>query len=287
MTAYGRGESKVNGKLIVIELKSLNHRFRDFTIKLPKSYAHFERKIKELLSRRFTRGRIELSLQKENLDESEDSFKLNTDLLRRYCQLAEKIKEEFNIEDKISLSMLMGLQDVISYQEENDLEGNWIGINSALEESMNSLEKMREMEGKAIHLELLKNLDNLSLLTEKIEKKVPQIIAFYRDRLHQRIKDFVGSKEVDESRLAQEVAYLAERPDVTEEITRLKSHIKQFKEILKEEGPVGRKLEFLLQEMNREVNTVGSKSINAGISKKVVEIKSELEKMREQIQNIE
>jgi len=287
MTAYGRGESKGDDKQIVIELKSLNHRFRDFLIRLPQNYSHFESKIKELLSKRFARGRIEFTIRKENLRESENNFCLNLNFLRRYYRMAEEIKKEFNLKETISLNMLLGLKDVVSYQEEDNFKEIWEEIQVVLEKSMDALEKMRRVEGKNIQSEFLKNLKIISALIKNIEKRMPLIIKLYQARLDQRIKDFINSVKIDESRLAQEIAYISERSDISEELVRLKSHIKQFGALQKEEDPVGRKLEFLLQEMNREANTIGSKSIDAYISQQVVELKSELEKMREQVQNIE
>lgn len=287
MTAYGRGEAQINGTLMIVELKSFNSRFRDFSIKLSRDYTSLEGKIKEFIGRKISRGRVDFYLQKEKNGGLEGSFKLNLDLLRRYVRLTEEVKEEFHLEDKVSLSMLMGLKDVFYHQQESDLNEEWGVILSALEKAMDSLEKMRSIEGEAILKAFLGNVGNLLSMVTTIEERVPGNVERYREKLNRRISEVVESAKIDESRLAQEVAYIAERSDITEELVRLKSHIDQFKDLLKIDGPVGRKLEFLLQEMNREANTIGAKSTDACSSQMVVEIKSELEKIREQVQNIE
>jgi uncharacterized protein (TIGR00255 family) len=249
-----------------------------------------ESQIRKSVSGRFSRGRFEIIVQSDfDIEENQGrGFELNLPLAQEYYSVLRELKDRLHLSEEISLSLLAGIRDIIVVKDiELNREGGEKAFNEAFNNALNSLERMRESEGEVLYKDFLVRLNTIEKLIDSIRVRSPQVLVFYRDRLVRRIKELGEVFEVDPQRLNQEIAFLAERSDITEELVRIKSHLEQFEMIMEIDDPVGRKLDFLLQEINREVNTIASKANDADISQKVVEIKSELEKIREQIQNIE
>jgi uncharacterized protein (TIGR00255 family) len=288
MTGFGRIERDVDGKKIVVEIRSFNHRYRDTVIKLPRKYAILEERAKGLISSYINRGRVEISVQVNGGISPGERLELDMDLARSYLHVLTRLKEELSISGDVSLECMIGLKDIVTLKEEGeDIEYVWEVLRVPLEQALSTVEQMRIEEGGALRDDLVNRLTIIDRVLGEIKDRSPSIVLDYQNRLWQRIKSHVGDVDIDQNRLAQEVAYFAERSDITEEIVRSQSHLSQFRKMLDHDQPIGRKLEFLLQELNREVNTIGAKAQDALISQKVVDVKSELEKLREQVQNIE
>lgn len=287
MTAFGRSEHEVNGRRVLVEIRSFNHRYCDILVRLPKKYVALEEKAKSLISKYVTRGRVEVSVQM-NEGHTADRLELDIELAKTYFALLTRLKEELNIPGDITLESMMGFKEIVSLKEEGeDMDYAWRILQPPLEQALHAMKQMRIEEGNTLREDFLIRLDAITSALDEIKDRSHSLIPAHRDRLHQRIKSYIGGLEVDQNRLMQEVAYFVERSDVTEEIVRCKSHINQFRDMLDYGEPVGRKLNFLLQELNREVNTIGARAEDASISHKVVDIKAELERLREQVQNIE
>jgi len=288
MTGFGRAEWQGDGKRVEVEIKSVNHRYCDISPRLPRRLNPLETQVRNFIRQRISRGRIEVFVQVEDASLTEQKMELDLDLAKGYHQALKALQENLGLAGEIRLEMLANFREIFSRKEvETDLEKEWGFLQVALEEALSGLEAMRREEGLSLREDFLRRLLNIEQMIREIEARSPLVLQACRDRLAQRVQELSGGLEIDEARLAQEVAYLAERSDITEEITRLRSHLNQFREILDIPEPAGRKLEFLLQEITREANTLGSKANDAGIAQVVVEIKSELEKMREQVQNVE
>ncbi|MFZ7132041.1 MAG: YicC/YloC family endoribonuclease [Eubacteriales bacterium] len=289
MTGFGRGEYRDENIEIIIEMKSINHRYKDLLIRLPKQISMLEENIRKFLNDRIIRGRVELSLRMNQYHVPDKTIFINDHLAQQYIVCLQELKNKFPmVTGETSLSLMTRYPDIISSQEEQlDMDILWLKIEPALREATESIIKSRDIEGQTLLKDFKKRLNYIEDYLKLINEQAPKVTLEYRRKLEERMKEYTGSIELDENRLLTEVAYFCERINITEEITRLYSHVERFFSILEEREPVGRKLDFLLQEMNREVNTIGSKANNIIISNFVVDIKSELEKMREQIQNIE
>lgn len=289
MTGFGRGENSDDLRKFTVEIKSLNHRYMDMIIRMPKHLNYLEENIKKLLKSRATRGRIEVYISLENIEETNLNVKANLSLAKSYKEALECLRRELRMSDNISFEMLAKFPDILSVEKREDDEDEvWKCLEKALKDALDKMVEMRVLEGK----ELAKDIKDRGLTVNNIlgdiEERSPIIVNEYKEKLWNRIEELLGGKyEVDESMLANEVAIFADKGNINEEIVRLHSHIRQLTETLDSNGSVGRKLDFLAQEMNREANTIGSKVGDVEITNKVVEIKSELEKIREQIQNIE
>jgi uncharacterized protein (TIGR00255 family) len=287
MTGYGRGESLLEGKKISIEIRSTNHRFCDVSLKLPKRFSPLETDIKKLISSRVTRGKVDLSMQFENSEEETYNFAVNLPLAKALHRLLETLQQELNLSGEINLSTLLLFRDIIAPEKEApNTPGDWDGIKPSLEQALAALQQMQELEGTEITADMRSRLGSIRQWIEYIESIFPQALSEREQALRERISKWCEGVDLDAGRMAQEVAYIADKSDITEELTRAKSHLKQFDQWLETPEAVGRKLDFLLQEINREVNTIGSKASDAQISLQVVQIKNELEKIREQVQNI-
>ena len=290
MTGYGRAEAVLAGRKFAVEMKSVNHRYLEISLRLPGMLSSLDTEIKKKIGEQFSRGRIEATVRvdSDGIAENSGRLTLNLPLARNYHALLCQLKEEFQLEDEISLAMLTGFRDVFvpteSFQDPAVL---WEGLSNLLDEAMRTLTEMRAREGESLQRDLTTRLSLIACVLEAIAGRVPQVVCEYQKRLGDRIRELTGAMAIDESRLLQEVAIMAEKSDITEEIVRFRSHIEQFTDLLTIGDGAGRKIDFLIQEMGREVNTIGSKSGDAGISRNVIEIKSELAKLREQVQNIE
>ncbi len=291
MTAFGRAEVEAEGRTYTCEVRSLNSRYLDVSIRMPRRYSVLEERVKRLISSHVTRGRIELSVQVngERGEAAPQRVEANLRLARDYHEQLERLRQELGIQEPVGLGLLLALgRDILEVKEEEEsAELVWERISQPVESALASLDGMRLEEGRVLGADFAERLSALEGLLDRISERTPSLVEDYRSRLRERIQAALKEAEVDEGRLVQEVAIFADRADVTEELVRARSHIEQFRAMLEAEEPVGRKLNFLLQELNREVNTIGSKAPDAAVSQLVVEAKSELERVREQVQNIE
>jgi len=288
MTGFGRGEGETTLGKVFVETRSVNHRYCDINVKLPKRLAPFENRIKELIRSQVSRGRIDLSVKLDSFGEERIQLNVDLHLAEQYYRALQSLKKSLHLKDKISLELLAGAKDVITAKEEmGDLEPCWEEILPILKRSFHELDEMKRSEGESLAKDLQQRLERISHQLGEIKQFYPSRMEGYRNRLHERLLSLLEGIDVDPSRFQQEVAFLAERSDITEEIVRAESHLAQLLTALKGEDPVGRKMDFLLQEIHREVNTVSAKANDADSSQRVVEIKAELEKIREQVQNIE
>lgn len=290
MTGYGSAESVFAGKKLSVEIKSLNHRNLESSIRLPAFLAPLEVDIKKRVGERISRGRIEVNIRIDSDPGSNgvDKLEANLPLISNYYSMLTDLREKFDLGDKITLDMLVNLKGSIHVSEvEIDPEEARDTIRSVLDDSLDSLIRMKEAEGRLLHEDFVARIDTIRDYMEKLKSRIPQVVRHYQERLSGRVRELTDGMECDESRLIQEIAIMAEKSDITEEIVRFESHIKQFGEMLDSDTAIGRKMDFLFQEMHREVNTIGSKSSDLEISGNVIEIKTELAKLREQVQNIE
>jgi uncharacterized protein (TIGR00255 family) len=288
MTGFGRGEGETTLGKVFVETRSVNHRYCDINIKLPKRLTPFENRIKEIIRTRVSRGRIDIFLKLDSLGEDNVHLSVDLHLAEQYYQALQSLKKSLHLKDKITLELVAGAKDVIMAKEETgDLEPFWEEVLPILKRSFGDLDDMKRLEGEILSKDLQQRLERIARQLEEIKHLSPSRLEAYQDRLHERVRSLLAEVDVDPSRFQQEVALLAERMDITEELVRAESHLAQFLALLKAEEPVGRKMDFLLQEIHREVNTVSAKANEAEISQRVVEIKAELEKIREQVQNIE
>jgi uncharacterized protein (TIGR00255 family) len=290
MTGFGRGELGTEIGHLTVEVRSVNHRACNIVIKLPESLPSLESRISSYIRSRVSRGQISISVNLSR-DGAPAGSKviLDRELAKQYCEQLIALKEYLSLSDPINLSAIASLPGVISIEETKDTEEIWPLVLRALTMAVDQLIEMRKTEGAAVLRDLSPRLENMSQLTERIGARAPKVVEEYRQRLRARIDELLRDQiEIDESRIAMEVAIMSERCDITEEIVRLRSHICQIRDGLKNsEEPVGRHLDFILQEVNREVNTVASKASDVQISADCISFKDEIEKMREQVQNIE
>jgi uncharacterized protein (TIGR00255 family) len=288
MTGFGRGEWQGLGKRVGVEVKSFNHRYLDIFPHLPRRLNPLEAQVRNLIKQRVSRGRIEVSVQIDDSSPGEQKLELDLALARDYHLALKGLQEGLGIPGEIRLETLANFRDIFTRKEvETDLEEEWASLQEALEEALTSLEQMRRDEGLTLREDFLSRLKALGEMVQEIEEKAPLTLRACRDRLAERVQELSGGIPIDEGRLAQEVAYLAERSDIAEELVRIRSHLSQFREMLDHSDPVGRKLEFLLQEINREANTIGSKANDVAIARSSIALKEEIEIIREQVQNVE
>ena len=289
MTAYGRAEYLRDDTRFVAELKSVNNRYRDVIIKLPKTVQALEGDLKPLLNARVSRGRVEVSIQ---IDREGDAvpyrLEVNAALVDSLIRISTELSDRFGIDGHISMDTLCQMRDVIvAKPEQIDMEKMRTGLCASLAEAIESFEAMRLREGAAMEADFLMRLELLERYAADVAARAPLVVDEHAQRLREAIERIAQTVDVDEARLAQEVAHFAEHSDITEELVRIRSHVAQFRQYLTSEEALGRRLDFLIQELNREVNTIGSKASDTVISTAVVEMKAELEKLREQVQNVE
>ena len=289
MTGFGRAECQEDDYTYQAEIRSVNNRFIEINTRLPKAYSNLEQPIKKLIKSYCSRGSISLtiSLGFSNDSTGEWEIKPNLPLAKQYLDALKNIQNSLGLTGEVDLKSVIGLREIIKIEPVTMDPAKKDLILNITKEALGSLQKMREEEGKTLQKDLAQRIDSIETHLADIESRHPQVIGEYQEKLKERIKNITDGLELDEARLAQEAALLADRADNTEEMTRLKSHLNQFRSFFNTNEPIGRKLEFITQEINREINTTGSKSSDIKISKRVIEIKSDLEKIREQVQNIE
>lgn len=289
MTGYGKGEVENQLYKLKIELKSVNHRYLDINVKLPRYLIYLEEGIKKLVKEKINRGKVDVFVNFDFADASSLDVKVDIPLAKSFKKALEELKDELEIEDSIRLNNILSVSDVIKTEKkELDEDLVWETIREATGIALDKILQMREYEGEQLRNDIYTKLDNIEIISDRIEKRAPLVVDEYRGKLNDRINSILEDGTiVDPDRLAVEVAIYADKSSIDEELTRLRSHVLQLRSILSEEDAIGRKLDFLIQEFNREVNTIGSKSSDTEIVKAVVEMKSEIEKIREQVQNIE
>lgn len=288
MTGYGMCRQVVDGREILVEIKSVNHRYFEFSARVPRAYGYLEEKLKAFLQGKVSRGKVEVSVSVYNIEGKDALIEVNRSIAKGYVDALRSANEMLELKDDITLSNLIRLPDIFNViKNTEDEEVIWNGVKVVAEEAVNSFVAMREAEGVKMKDDVEKRLDYIGRLVEAVEKKSPQVTEAYRERLYSKLSEILSDKKIDEQRILTEAAIFSEKTAVDEETVRLKSHIQQFRGLLDSGGSVGRKLDFLIQEFNRESNTIGSKAQDVEITKIVVELKSEIEKIREQIQNIE
>ena len=288
MTGYGRCEEILSGKKISAEIKSVNHRYSDYSVKVPRSMLFLEEKVRKKASEYITRGKVDIFINIETYDGDDREVILNESLAKSYIEAAEKLRDAFGLKDDISTMSICRFNDIFKTErKEEDEDKLWADVESVLEKALVAFTDMRKREGERIYQDLRARVDYMKETAKVVDENSPRVVADYKARLYEKIKDTLGDRAVDEGRLLTEVAIFADKVAINEETVRLASHFEEYYGILDSDEPAGRKLDFLIQEINREINTIGSKANDLFISKKVVELKAELEKMREQIQNIE
>ncbi len=289
MTAFGRAENILEERSYVVEMRSVNRRYCEISVHLPQPLLPLEERIKKVVAEKFSRGRVDVTVKIKDGSRTTSEIELNFPLAKAYYAALSEMAEALGIGEKVRLQTLIDLEGVVTAKEpEVDLEKTWAGLSPCVDEALKGMEVMRVSEGQAIYDDFQKRLHSVGETLACIKALAPSVLSEYQNRLTERIALLTeGKVELDANRLAQEAAILADRGDITEEIVRIESHLKQFRRMIDSEEPEGRGLDFLLQELNREVNTIGSKGGDAELSHMVVSIKSELEKIREQAQNVE
>ena len=288
MTGYGRSEISDDQFHFTVEMRSVNHRYLDVVLRYPRIYTPLEARMKQLVSTYFTRGRIEVAIVQQTLGAGQREITLDQDLAQQYYQGLQQLQETLRLPGTVDLGLLLTQRDILKIEEvDTDAESVWDLLSQGMEQALQTLREMRSQEGAMLGEDLQVRLQTVSRYVEGIRQRVPLVLDGHLQRLQERVAELFQNYELDPDRLNQEMVLLAERSDVAEELTRLESHIQALTRLFEMPDAIGRKGEFLLQEVNREVNTIASKSNDAQISQDVVEIKSELERMREQIQNVQ
>lgn len=278
----------MDGKTIIVEIKSVNHRYYEFTSRVPRSCGYLDEKLKSFIQGKVSRGKIDVGVSIQSDGVSDERIEVNSEVAKGYITALRSANEELGLEDDLTLSRIMRLPDIFDVKKiEEDEETVWNEVKSVAEKALERFIAMREAEGEKMREDILSRLDYITELVEKIEKKSPETTEKYRKKLFDKISEVLKDTNVDEQRILTEAAIFSEKTAVDEETVRLRSHINQCREMLSMNEAVGRKLDFLIQEFNREANTIGSKCQDIEITKVVVDLKSEIEKIREQVQNIE
>ena len=287
MTGYGKATLSCNSRNYQIDIKSVNHRYLDISIKMPRQLSYLEELVKKEISTKIKRGKVDVFITFENNSADGKEVKINTELAKIYIQELRKLAEQESLQANIEVTEISKFPDVLNIQSTQDDETLKKEVIEVTKKATESLFIMREIEGKEISKDLLTRINNIQNKVNEISKISTGLIEEYVVKLEERIKEILINQEIDKNRLAQEVVIYADKCSIEEEITRLKSHIIQFEDLINSEEAIGKKLDFIVQEMNRETNTIGSKSNNLNITNGVIDIKTELENIREQIQNIE
>lgn len=288
MTGFGRGEVTAGTRTWVAEVRTVNHRFLDQRVILPRLFAALEEPVKKKVATVLDRGRVDITFSLQGMSAVEPQLVVNGSVARQYYRCLQQLIDDYQLDAQVTLKDMLTLRDVISLEEQHpDMDAEWPLISGALEAALRDCDLMREQEGKALQQDLLARLAKFESIVRQIEDRLPELQLQRQQDLRLRVSKLLDGLDLDPIRLAQETAIMADKSDVTEEITRLGSHMTQFRAFLVSDEPVGRRLDFLLQEFLREVNTLSSKIANAGIAHLGVEMKNEIEKLREQVQNIE
>jgi uncharacterized protein (TIGR00255 family) len=288
MTGYGRHQEMLDGMNIVVEIKSVNHRYFDFSSRTPRNYGFLDEKLKSYVQSRVSRGKIECYVQIENLEDDSVVVEVNHSLAKGYIDAFKELSERYGIDNNINAGLLARFNDVlIIHKDDEDEDKIWNAVNSVAEKAVDKFIAMREVEGEKLRDDICSRADYILTQVEYVEKRSPETVKEYNDKLLDRMTEMLGDAHFDETRILTEAAIYADKIAVAEETVRLRSHLSQLKDFFNSKEAIGRKMDFLVQEINREANTIGSKANDVDIARCVLEIKSEVEKIREQVQNIE
>lgn len=287
MTGFGRAQDTRNGREITVELRSVNHRFLEVNTRVPRAYSFIEDKLKPVLNGRISRGKVDVGVTIVT-SSADETVELNLEIAKSYADALNRIAEELKVPNEVTAMQIARFPDVFTVVKEQPDEAQiWSDVSAVLDAALDGYCAMRAAEGKKLEEDLLARLDTIEAAIGEIEKESETRLERYRDKLFTRMKSVLDDTDIDESRILLEAAVFADKSAVDEETVRLRSHLAQFRQILRADEPVGRKLDFLIQEINRETNTIGSKANDLDITTVVVELKAEIEKIREQVQNIE
>lgn len=288
MTGFGRAVEEIDGYVITVEIKSVNHRYFDFSSRIPRQYGFLDDKLKSYINSRVSRGKVECYVSVEALDTEDAAVVINKTLASAYVEALKELSEEYSLKEDFGTAFVSRLPDVFVLKKaDEDEEKIWQLVKSVTDEAIEKFIQMRAVEGSKMKEDVASRAEYILDCVSFIEERSPQTVKEYNDKLVERVHEIIGDVSLDEQRIIQEVAIYADKVAVAEETVRLRSHIAQLKTFLESEEPIGRKMDFLVQEINRETNTIGSKANDVDIARKVVDIKAEVEKIREQIQNIE
>ena len=288
MTGFGRAEITEDNRKFTVELKSVNHRYLDVNIKMPKKFNFFESSIRNLLKEYIQRGKVDVFITYEDYSESNVSVKYNAELAKEYLGYLNQMAEQFGLENDIRVSTLSRYPEVLSMEEVNaDEKQIWMLLEKTIRQAASQFVESRVKEGEALRDDLISKLDGMLVHVDYIAQRSPEIVEEYKAKIYDKVKELLTDAQVEDNRILMEVTIFADKICVDEEIVRLRSHIETTRQTLLEGGSIGRKLDFIAQEMNREANTTLSKANNLDISNRAIELKTEIEKVREQIQNIE
>lgn len=288
MTGYGRAQKLLDGREITVEIRSVNHRFFEFSARVPRSLGYLEEKLKTALSGKIARGKVDVTVTVLNVEDSAAQVEINRALARSYMEAIRGLGESLGLADDMTLSQLTRFGDIfLVRKDEEDADAVWDGVRVVLDDALEQFLAMRDSEGAKLLEDLTTRLEIIENLVAQVEARSPRTVEEYRARLYAKLTEVLQDRQIDDARILTEAAVFAEKTAVAEETVRLASHLDQFREIAAQGGSCGRKLDFLVQEFNREANTIGSKAQDLEIARLVVDIKSEIEKIREQIQNIE
>lgn len=288
MTGFGRHEATVDGRDIVVEIKSVNHRYYEFNCRTTRGYNFLEEKLKSYIKEKVSRCKIDVYVSLSQKEDTESIVKINPSLAQGYINALKKLSTDYGVADDISVSTVAQYNDIFQvHRAPEDEEEVWNAVKEVLDVALDNFIKMREVEGEKMKADIMSRAETILSIVSKIEEKSPERVKDYESRLKERIEELLGSADFDEQRILTEVAIFADKVAVDEETVRLRSHFDQLKLLMNSDGEIGRKIDFIIQEMNREANTIGSKANDSTLSHMVVDIKAEIEKIREQIQNIE
>ena len=288
MTGYGRSQKILNGRDISVEIRSVNHRYYEYTSRIPRTYSYVDEKLKAVLKTSVARGKVEISVTINNIEGKDSQIAVNKGVAEGYVTALRSISEELALKDDLTLSNLIRIPDVFNIQKTpDDEEQICADVSEVTAEALERFVAMRETEGIRLKKDILEKADFIIERVKMVEKQSPLTVEAYRNKLYKKLSEVLADKNIDEQRIITEAAIFSEKIAVDEETVRLRSHIAQLRDILESDEAVGRKLDFIVQEINREVNTIGSKAQDLNITKLVVDMKSEIEKIREQIQNVE
>jgi len=288
MTGYGRAQQIIDGRDILVEIRSVNHRYFEFSSRVPRAYGYLDEKLKSFLQGKVNRGKVEIAVTINIIEGKDALIKVNKSIAKGYIDALREVNEELQLRDDLSLSNLLRFPDTFNIQKNvDDEEEIWNAVSEVASEALEKFISMREAEGQRLKKDVLTRSGYILENVAKVEKFSPETVENYRNRLYQKLKEVLESTDIDTQRILTEAAIFADKIAVDEETVRLRSHVSQLEGLFDSDEAIGRKLDFIVQEMNREVNTIGSKCQDVNITKIVVEMKSEIEKIREQIQNIE
>ena len=286
MTGYGRGVKEVNGREYIVEIKAVNHRYNDISIRMPRYLIFLEDKLRQYVSKTISRGKIDIFVTLNNLNNENRSVKVDKKLAEMYLSEMKNLVNEYGVVDDITVTSLIRLPDVI-VSENTDDDSYWDELKQTTDLALESIVDSRLKEGTSLKRDILSRLDILEKDIEYVNQRSSSLLDEYRQKLENRVKELNANSIIDENRIGMEIVLYADKSSICEEVTRLRSHVNSFRSMLEADGPIGKKIDFLVQEMNREINTIGSKANCLDITNQVINMKNEVENIREQIQNIE